>query len=39
MKYYEEPSVELVKLDLSDIIVTSGCGGAGCPNEGEEDHL
>lgn len=41
MKKFEEPEVEIVRLGLNDVIVTSGegCASSTCPNEAEEDEV
>lgn len=41
MKRFDDPILEVVRLNANDIIVTSGenCGGGICPNDTEEDPV
>ena len=40
MKRFDDPILEVVRLNANDIIVTSGesCGGAACTSDTEEDE-
>lgn len=39
MKKYEEPIIDIIRLDANDIIYTSGCTGPGSGSDTEDDCL
>ena len=38
MTIFEEPKIEVIRLNPDDIITSSGCGGPGCTNDTEESE-
>ena len=35
---YENPEIEVVEIKTEDVLLASGCGGAGCLTETGEDE-
>lgn len=33
MKKFENPMIEVEKIEIADVITTSGCDGFECPND------